>query len=171
MLIISAVTVSQFFPFAMALSVTRRMYYVATVVLQVAQAVVFAVLLLLKLVENATGGWGMRLRFFGVPGVAQDNPLVQILAYAAPLVVLSLIGTFCGVVFKRWGTSGVFGLMIAATLVIGGLVALVTWLRGWPAVGDWLSGQSPSSLFVGWPVLLAVVLAGGGYLAVRKATP
>jgi hypothetical protein len=171
-MIVAAVTVSQFFPFSMGLSVTRRMFYTAVSALQVAQALVFGVLLyLLKLIEDATSGWGVHVRFFGVPWVAQANGLLQILVYAVPFVVLGFIGTFCGVVFKRWGSNGVFTLVIAFALIVAGLVALATWLQVWPSVGHWLIHQSAVSLLAGWPLLLAIPLAGAGYLAIRRATP
>jgi hypothetical protein len=171
-MITSAIALSQFFPFSMGLSVTRRMFYAATSALQVAQAVVFGVLLyVLKLIEDATGGWGVSVRFFGVPWLAQANGLLQILVYAVPFVVLGFIGMFCGVVFKRWGSNGVFTLVIAFALIVAGLVALATWLRAWPSVGHWLVNQSAVSLLTGWPLLLAVALAGAGYLAIRRATP
>jgi hypothetical protein len=164
--------VTQVFPFAMGLSVTRRAFYAATSLLVVAQAVVFAILLyLFKVVEDATGGWGINLRFFGVQGVAQHSALVQILVYAVPFVAFGFVGAFCAVVFKRWGMNGVFTLTLTTALALGGLIALVTWLRQWRAIGQWLLDQPTASLIAGWPVLLAVVLAGAGYLAIRRATP
>jgi hypothetical protein len=171
-LIVSGQAVTQVFPFAMGLSVTRRAYYLATSLLLVAEAVVFAIMLyLFKLLEQATDGWGISLRFFDIPGVAQHNPLLQILVYAVPFLVLGFIGIFCGVVFKRWGLNGVFTLILATVLVLGGLVALVTWLGRWTAVGQWLVDQPTAGLIAGWPALVAAALAGAGYLAIRRATP
>jgi len=106
-----------------------------------------------------------------VPWVADRSGPVQILVCAVPFVALGFIGTYCGVVFKRWGPSGVFTLVIATALVVAGLVALATWLDAWSAIGHWLVHQSALSLLVGWPSLLAVALAGVGYLAIRRATP
>ena len=77
---------------------------------------------------------------------------------------------FCGLVFKRWGMNGVFTLGLTALLAAGGLIALVTWQREWGAIGRWLIDQ-PTGLIAGWPALLAVLLAGAGYLAIRRATP
>lgn len=164
--------ITQTFPFAMGLSVTRKAFYAATSLLVVSQAIGFAIMLfLLKLVEDATDGWGMNLRFFGIQGVAQSNALLQILVYAVPFAVFGFVGVFSGVVFKRWGLNGVFTLGLATLLVFGGLIALITWQREWGAVGRWLVDQSTVSLIAGWPALLAALLAGAGYLAIRRATP
>jgi hypothetical protein len=87
--------------------------------------------------------------------------------YAVPFLVLASGGIFCAVVVKRWGLNGVFTLLVASVLVIGGLVALATWRGWWGAIGHWLAGQSSLSLLAGWPVLLAAA----GFLTIRRAMP
>ena len=54
---------------------------------------------------------------------------------------------------------------------VGLLAVLITWQRQWPAVGNWFADQSALTLFAGWPALLAVALAGAGFLIIRRATP
>jgi hypothetical protein len=171
-LIVWSQAITQVFPFAMALSVTRREFYVATALVVVAESLGFAlVLYLFKLLEDATGGWGLSVRFFAPGFVAQDNPVTQILVYAVPLLAMSFAGIFCAVVFKRWGLNGVFTLMVAAAVLAGGAVVLITRRGWWEAVGHWLLEQPVVSLVAGWPALLAVALAGAGFLAIRRASP
>ena len=171
-LIVWGGAITQVFPFAMALSVTRREFYLATTLVVVAESLGFGlVLFLCKLLEDATGGWGISLRFFAPGFVAQDNPVTQVLVYAVPMLAMSFAGIFCAVVFKRWGLNGVFTLMVAAAVLAGGAVALITRRGWWGAVGHWLVEQPAVSLVAGWPALLAVVLAAAGFLAIRRATP
>jgi len=129
------------------------------------------VLALLKLIEDGTGGWGVSMRFFAVPWIAQSNGFLQFLVFAVPFLVLGFLGVFVGMLVKRWGLAGMFTAGLAAMVVLGAVAALLTWLRAWPAIGDWLTGQSAVSLVAGWPMVLAAALAGGGYLAIRRATP
>lgn len=163
---------AQVFPFALGLGVTRRRFYTATALLAVAESVAYGVILyLLRLIEDATGGWGVSMRFFGIPYLVQDNPLLQILVYAVPLGLLAFVGVWAGGVFKRWGVNGVYTLVIAAIVVLGGLAALVTWRHWWTALGSWFADQSPLTLLAGLPAALAVLLAGASFLTIRHATP
>jgi hypothetical protein len=172
LLIVAGAWVTQFFPFALGMSVTRRTFYAATTLLLVAGSVAFGIMLyLIDLIERATDGWGMSLHFFGLQFMGWHNPVLQVLMYVVPFLFLGFIGIFCGVVFKRWGMNGVFTLLIATILVIGAVSTLVTWRHDWTSIGRWFTDQSIVSLMAGWPMLLVVALAGGGYLAIRKATP
>lgn len=163
--------ITQVFPFALGLGVTRRVFYAATTLLLLAESLLYGVLLYLgKLIENATGGWGISLSFFGVPFLTTGNPLAQILIYTVPFTVFGGIGLCTTLVFKRWGLNGFYTLTIATLLTLGGLVALFTWRGYWPAIGHWFADQSPLVLFAGWPALLALVLAGTGFLTIRRAT-
>ncbi len=172
MFIAYLLTMTQYFPMILGMSVTRRTFYLATCLLILAQALVYAaVVTLLGFVENATGGWGVSLSFFELGFLDQDNVLLQLLAYAVPLLLMSFLGLFFGTTFKRWGSTGMFTLAIAALIVFGGLAVLVTWLRWWGSVGAWFVDQSSLSLLAGWPALLALVLAAVNFLMLRRATP
>lgn len=163
--------VTQGFPFALGLGVTRRSFYLGTALLVLGKAVVFGVgLYLFKLVEDATDGWGTSLRFFGIPFLAQDNGMLQILVYTVPFVLAGFAGIAGGVIFQRWGANGVYTLILVSIIVSGGIVALITWQQQWMELGNWFAGQSAVALFAGWPILITAVLAGAGYATIRRAT-
>jgi hypothetical protein len=165
-------TMTQVFPFALGMSVTRRAFYAGTALLVLAQAAVFGVLMvLLDLVENATGGWGLGIRFFGLPFLVQSNVFAQWLAFTVPLIAVSAVGVFAGVVFKRWGSPGVYAAGVGSSLLFGGLAVLITWQRWWPAVGSFFTSQSTLVLLTVYPLLIALVLGGAGWVAIRRATP
>ncbi|WP_329108501.1 ABC transporter permease [Micromonospora sp. NBC_01699] len=171
-MISAAQSVSQFFPLALGLSLTRRTFYAAISLLLLGESVLFGtVLYLFQLVERATDGWGISLRFFAPSFITTDNPVAQILIYTVPFLVLGFVGIFLALVLRRWGVSGLYVLSIALLLLFGLLGVLITWQGWWLAVGRWLGDQSALSLFAGWPVLLALLLAGAGLLTIRRATP
>lgn len=168
----SMVAISQEFPFGVGLGLARRTFYAALSLIIAGQALVYGILLyLLRLVEEATGGWGTDLRFFAIPFLTHDNPALQILIYTVPFLALNFLGTCVALIYRRWSVTGMFAFTLATTLVLGGLVTLITWQRWWPAVADWFAAQSPLGLFAGWPALLAAALAGTGYLMIRRTDP
>jgi hypothetical protein len=159
----------QFF-FALGFSLTRRTYYLATMLFAVAQALVFAVAVyLLRLLENATDGWGVNLPFFAMKGLNAGNPIGQIAVYAGPFVLLAAIGTVIGAVNSRWGGTGLFVATLILTVAVGAGAALVTYREAWTSIGSWFQDQPTVALFAGYPTLLAVGIAAGGYLIIRRA--
>jgi len=165
-------TMTQTFPFALGMGVTRRAFSAGVALLVVGESAAFGLLLTaLNAVERTTGGWGLDLRFFAVDFVVVENPLVQWLVYTVPFLAIAFLGLFVGVVFKRWGAPGVWTVVIAAALVLGGLAVLATWAGRWTAVGGWFAGQGAPALFVGYPLVLTLLLALGGWLVIRRATP
>ncbi|RCW40470.1 hypothetical protein DFQ14_111119 [Halopolyspora algeriensis] len=172
MLVAYIITMTHYFPMILGLSVTRRTFYLATCLMALAQSLCYgAALTMLELVESATGGWGVSLPFFGVEFLQQSNVLLQLLAYAVPILLVSFLGMFFGVIFKRWGVTGMYILAITALVVLGGLAVLVSWRRWWGEVGAWFVDQSSLSLLAGWPALLTLVLAAASLLMLRRATP
>jgi hypothetical protein len=171
MLVVHLQSMTQVFPFALGMGVTRRAFYAGTALVVAAQAVAYGVILtVLGLVETATGGWGVAVRFFVLPFLAQDNLLAQWLVYTVPFLAVSAVGVFAGVVFKRWGQPGVYTLGLGSVVVFGALAVLITWQRWWPAVGSFFTGQSTLVLLTVYPLLIALVLGGAGWLAIRRAT-
>ncbi|GAA3446971.1 ABC transporter permease [Planomonospora venezuelensis] len=167
----ATVSVTQIFPYALGMSVTRREFYLAWSLLAVVQSVVYAlVLCLLYAVEQATGYWGMGMRFFGLPFMDDANPVLLPLGYAVPMLVATHLGILLGTLYLRWGTTGVLASLTLAFTALGLAAALITWTRQWHAIGRWLLDQSPTALLAGWPLLVAAAFAVGGYTLIRRAT-
>ncbi|GAA4966119.1 hypothetical protein HD597_006986 [Nonomuraea thailandensis] len=167
----ATVSVTQIFPYALGMSVTRREFYLAWSLLAVVQSVLYAlVLCLLGAVEQATGYWGWGMRFFGLPFMDDAHPVLLLLGYAVPMLVVTHLGILLGTVHLRWGTTGVLASLTLAFTALGLAAALITWTRRWHAIGRWLLDQSPTALLAGWPVLVAAAFAVGGYRLIRRAT-
>jgi hypothetical protein len=167
----AVVSVTQVFPYALGMSVTRREFYGTWSLLAVAQSVVYALVLsLLYAAEQATDHWGVGMRFFGPPFMDDANPVVPVLVYAASMLVAIHLGILCGTVYLRWGTLGVFAGIGLVIVGVGLTAAVITWTRQWTALGRWLLDQSPTALATGWPLLVAAALALGGYSLIRRAT-
>jgi hypothetical protein len=164
---------TQTFRFVLGLGVTRREFAAAVVVLAVLEAVGYGALLgALRLVELATGGWGIGLEFFRLGQLGPDaGPLLHWLVYAVPIVALAALGALVGAVFARWAAPGLWTMVIAAVLVLGGAAVLITLADGWTAVVGWFAAQPPLALTTGYPLVLAVLLGAAGWLVLRRATP
>ena len=160
------------FPFAFAMSVTRRAYYLGSWLYATAVAAVWgAMLVVLRLVEDATDGWGIALRYFGVEPLHQDNLALQYLAFVVPFLLTAGVGAFLGLVVVRWRTNGVLTL-VAALVVLSGLTTIVVSRGGWwGAIGGWFADQPAAALSAAWPLPFVVVLGGLGYAVIRRATP
>lgn len=160
------------FPFALGMSVTRRAYYLGTWLYVVLQALVYgAVVLVLRLLEEATGGWGVSLEFFSLGFVRTDAIALQYAVYVVPFLLVAALAGCAGLVVTRWSYNGVFGLLGGAFAVPGLVVFVVDRFGWWNEIGDWFAGQSPAALFAGWPLPFVAVLALLGYLTIRRATP
>lgn len=170
--VIALQAITQVFPFALGLSVTRRAFYLATSLYGLVQAVVFGLLLTLGLVvERATAGWGVGMVFFGSAAPVQNDLFVNGLSYIALLLASFAVGTAFGVVYKRWGQVGVYAVLVGLAVALTGAALIVTWQGWWLALGETIIDQPPLALGVGYPLLLAAVLGGAGWLALRRATP
>ena len=127
-------------------------------------------LCLLRAVEQATGYWGLGMRYFSLPFMDDTNPVLLLLGYAVPMLVATHLGILLGTVHLRWGTTGVLASLTLTVTALGLAAALITWTRQWPAIGRWLLDQPSTALLAGWPVLVAAAFALGGYALIRRAT-
>ena len=168
--VFSMQAVSQTFPFAAGLGLTRRSFAAASVLIAAAQALVWGVVLfLLSLVEHATGGFGESLTFFGLPGLLTANRGTQLAAFVVPMFFTALVGFFLGTVVKRFGLTGVFA-FLAGLVFVGGVAAIVvSWQHQWTPLLDWTGDRSAFAVVVALPAVLAVLLAGGGWGVLRRA--
>lgn len=171
-LIANLQSVTQFFPFIAGLSRTRRAFLGGTGLFVLGQSVVTGIVLcILGAVERATDGWGLSIGFFAPPFLVQDNQVAQFFVYAVPYLLLSTVGLILGSLFKRWGQTGMYILMLSSIVVVGGLVALVTWRGAWGDIGRFFTDTSVLVLTAGYPALATAILALGTYGILRRTTP
>lgn len=165
------VAFNQYFPFALGLSVTRRAFYAAVVLLAVVESLGYGlVVVLFGLLERATGGWLLHVRFFDLEFLQATNPLLQWMVYTGPFLLLAALFALFGAIYRRWSQTGVWGIVLVSTLLLGGLAVLLTWQNWWDDLGAWFVAQPVPALFAGYPVLLAAVALGAGWLVIRRAT-
>lgn len=165
-------SVTQLFPMALGLSLSRRTFYLGTVLAAAVQSLVYGVdLTLLTAVEDATDGWGLGLSFWAPGPVDVGNPALQVLVFAVPMFLAASVGMGLGVVVKRWGQLGMWVLGIVLLLVTGIAAALLTWRGGWSSVGAFFVDTSVVALLLAGPAVLAVLLVGAGFLGLRRAVP
>ena len=172
MLAVHLQTMTQMFPFALGLSVTRKAFFGATTLVVLGQAAGYGLLLTVgRFVEEATDGWGVQLTFLALPFLTHDNVLLQFLVYTVPLVTLSFLGVWFGIVFKRWGQYGAWTLGISLGVLLFGVGWIITWQDWWDAVGRFFASQPVIVLQAGYPTVLALLFAGAAYLTTRRAVP
>ncbi|MCZ2803481.1 hypothetical protein O2W18_00005 [Modestobacter sp. VKM Ac-2983] len=164
--------VTMMFPFAMGLSLSRRVFYLGTALVAVIEALGYGLVLsALTAIENATNGWGVGLDFWAPGAVDVGNPALQVVVFAVPLLACAFLGIGLGVLYKRWGTAGIYVLTAASIIGAGGLVLLLTWRQAWDELGAWLGDRSVESWTIGLPAVAAAALAALAYLGLRRAVP
>lgn len=170
-LVIGIQSLTLTFPFSQAMSVSRRTFFLGTTAVAAGAGVVLATLYtVMRYPEEATGGWGVGSYMFNLPGIADHPWYAGWVFFFAVTVLFFVFGFWTATIYKRFGPTVTTTVLSGMGLVIVGLVALVTWQRWWPAVGEWFAGQTPLTLG-GWILLLCVVLGGSSYLTLRRATP
>ncbi len=164
-------SMTQVFPFALGLGVTRRTFAAATALIVLGQALLLGlVMVALDLVERSTGGWGREARIFGPAVLGQHGPFALWFVYSGPLVAVSAIGVLAGVVFQRWRQTGIYAGLAGAAALLAGIKLLASQRSWWPAIGGFLGGQPSFALYTAYPLAFALALGGAAWLVLRRAT-
>jgi len=171
-LVVFIQAVTQMFPFAMGVSLSRRVFYAGTALVAAVQALGHGfALTVLDAVEHATGGWGVGLHFWAPGWLDVGNPALQVLVYALPMLGCAFLGIAIGVAYKRWGATGVWTLTLGTLVLLGGGAVVITGLNGWLEVGRWLTDQSVYAYTLLLPAVAAAILAGLSWAGLRRAVP
>ena len=158
------------FPFSMAMSISRRTFYLGTVALFSVCALALSVFYyLMGLLEVATDGWGMGGQFFALQWIADNNWLVQILFYFVLMVLLFMIGFLAATIYMRWRTTGMVAFFICLGVLVLGVIALFTVTNSWGEFWSWALTWTAAGVTL-WGGIVALLMAGGSYLTLRKAT-
>lgn len=157
-------------PFAFALGLSRRSYYIGTVLLAVGLAAIFGLLLtLLQVLEEVSDGWGVGLHFFRVHYILAGPWYLTWLTSFVGLTLMFLWGMSFGLVWRRWRLAGIMA--YSGTQV----VALIIWVitvsssHAWSSVGHFFSTFSAAD-FTGLLAGVTALLVAGGYGAMRRVT-
>ncbi len=171
-LVVFVQAVTQLLPFAMGMSLSRRTFYLGTALVALAQALHYGVVLAtLIAIEGATSGWGVDLAFWGPGPLDVDGFAAQVLVSGGPMLAFTFVGIGIGVVMKRWGQLGLWGLIVGTVVALGALAILVTWLEAWGDLGTWFGDRSLITVAAALPAALALVLAGLSWGGLRRTVP
>jgi hypothetical protein len=163
-------SVAQSLPFGLSLGVSRRTYYMGTVLLVIGLAAVYGLsIALLQEAERATGGWGVHLYLFRVSFLLDGSWYLTWLTSFVGLVLLFVYGLWFSLVWRRWNLIGLVTFLAAqiVVLLLGALA--VTWAHVWHGVGHFFTVLSSAGL-TGVLAALAAVLMLGGLASMRRVT-
>ncbi len=166
---VAILALTRTFPFSQALSITRREFYLGTLLTAVLTAAALAVIFVIGgLIEQATNGLGTGGRMFYLDWIWVKGPLGAAFVYFSLAMLFFVIGYFFAVIFKGYGQIPMMTLIFGFALVLVGLIALVTWQSAWPDVWRTISNLGAVGL-AAWGLLAAVVLAVIGWFPMRRA--
>ncbi len=159
------------FPFSQAMSVTRREFYLGTLLTAgLTSAILAGVFVVGGLVEEATNGWGLNGYFFYLPWVWEAGPGGAALFFFALAMLFFTVGFWAATIYKRFGSTVLTASLVGIALILVGLLWLAGRMNAWAEIGAWLATQGALGLSL-WGLLLIAVLAGTSYLTLRRATP
>ncbi|WP_410659752.1 ABC transporter permease [Amycolatopsis sp. lyj-112] len=170
MLVCGALSMTKSLPFGLALGVSRRSYYLGTVLLVGGLSALYSVgIVVFQVIEKATGGWGLGLNYFRVPWLL-DGPWYQTLLTSFVFLTLMFVyGMWYGLIYRRASVLGVVVFAAAQALVLLGGVLLLSWTDAWSKVGTFFSTLTVGGI-TGVLAVLVCVAAGGGFATMRRVT-
>lgn len=159
------------FPFSQALSITRRDFFLGTLLTAVGTSLLLAVLFVLGgLLELGTNGWGVNGYFFHLPWIWEDGPLAAGVVYFTLALFIFVIGFTFATLFKTWGMIVLTISWIAVALLLVGIVFLITRLELWMQVWMGISDLGALGLAL-WGLILTAALTLISFFAFRRAKP
>lgn len=169
--VVGAQALTLTFPFSQAMSVTRREFYIGTVLTAVlTSALLTAIFVVGGFVESATGGWWMNGYFFHIPWIWDSGPAGAALFFFTLSMTFFVFGFWGATIFKRFGTTVLTTVLVGLGLLLVGAMWLVGRMNAWAELFGWFGSQGVVGLSL-WALLLVAALAVISYLTLRRATP
>jgi hypothetical protein len=157
------------FPFSQAMSVTRREFYLGTLLTAAVTAVGLALVFVLGgFIEELTNGWGMNAYMFHLDWVWSQGPFGAGFFFFILSMLFFTIGFCVATLWRRWGSVALTVTLVGLGLLVVAAVWLIGLWRAWPVVLGFFGGLTPLSLSASL-ILVGVILAGISYAMLRKA--
>lgn len=169
--VVGAQALTLTFPFSQALSITRREYYLGTLLTAaLTSAGLTAIFVVGAAIESATGGWGRNGYFFTLQWIWAAGPAMAALFYFSSAMLFFVVGFTGATIYKRFGMLWLTVTIIAAVALLVGVFWIVGRLDAWVAFFSWfvdIGAGGITLLLAG----LVVVLAAAAFPVLRRATP
>lgn len=159
------------FPFSQAMSITRRDFFVGTLITAILGSAFLGIIFLIGGgIETLTNGYGVNGYVFYLPWLWEAGPLGAFTVYFTLALLLFVVGFTGATIYKSWGPTVLTMVGVGLAVVILGLVFLATrlglWLQVWRGIGD--LGALGLAL---WGLVIVAVLSVVSFLAFRRVTP
>ncbi|TFV84620.1 hypothetical protein E4V99_06100 [Microbacterium sp. dk485] len=156
------------FPFSQAMSVTRREFYLGTLLTAGLTALIMAIVFVLGgLLEIVTGGWGINAYFFRLDWIWEPGAFAAGLFFFTLAMLFFTVGFWCATIYKRFGPMGLTIALLGVGVVLLGVLWLIGQAQAWGEVFGWLATQGSLSLTL-WGLLLTAVLAASAFPMLRR---
>ncbi len=158
------------FPFSQAMSVTRREFFLGTILTaMLTSAVLAAVFVVGGFLEEATAGWGMEGYFFLLPWVWEAGPAAAGLFFFSLTLTFFIVGFWVATVYRRFGSLALTVLLVGLGALLVAALFVIARLNAWAEVFTWFAELG--ALGLGLRGLVVVVVLGGvSFLTLRRAT-
>lgn len=158
------------FPFSQAMSITRREFYIGTLIMgAIGSALMATIFIVLAGIEALTDGFGLNGWIAYLPYLFEPGWVSAWLSYFTATMFLFVIGFWMATIWKRFGTLAVVVVGVALGLVVVGAIFVITKAGVWADVITWFVNTGAFALTVGGLAVTAV-LALGSYATLRRAT-
>lgn len=159
------------FPFSQAMSVTRREFYLGTLITAALTSLIMALVFVVGgLLEVATDGWGMNGFFFSLPWLWEAGPAAAGVFYFVVAMFFFVIGFWGATIYKRFGPMGLTVALVGVAVVLLGVIWLITHTGSWPTVWEAAVSAGPLGLTL-WGAVLTAALAASCFPMFRRLIP
>lgn len=159
------------FPFSQAISITRREFFVGTMLSAMMSSAFMGMLFLIGGgIEKLTGGYGVNGWLFYLPWLWEAGPLGAFVTYSTLALFFFVVGFTGATIYKRWGALVVTLSSLGVALVLVGLVFLVTKWELWGQVGTTFQQLGALGLSL-WGLVVIAALMVISFVAFRRAIP
>jgi hypothetical protein len=166
--IVGVSTVARSLPFGLALGLSRRSYYLGTVLLALTLTALDGLLLAgLQEIERATGGWGLGMFFFRVEYVLDGPWFLTWLTSFVALTLAFVYGLWWGLVYLRWRRMGRRVFLVAQILALLAVGLTADRFAAWPNIGRFFTDLTALGL-TGVLAAATAALLVGGYATIRR---
>lgn len=164
-LVSGAVTLKDTFPFALGLSIRRKDYFVGTALTTFLYSICTAALLvILAIIEEGTGGWGVRLHIFKVAFLGDISPIAVFGMYLILLLQMYFLGFAISSIHRRFGALGMIIFFVIALLIGTGGSMLLSQFGMWGSISSWIIHHYLALFWWLVPLLAVYLLAAYGLL-------